>query len=161
MEPPCETDYLPLTVLHFPFLTQGCSARGCFVRVAVRQSNLAFQDRCLLTSLEQKPQPDCFPLSALLCFFFLIWHIHVAWSAAINPENTLRQHFKLFFPALKLHNHSCGALQAKSDSEDYGDGYGSDLMGDAADRARLNDMTELDRELELHDRGDSPHATLL
>ncbi|KAK9808089.1 hypothetical protein WJX73_004538 [Symbiochloris irregularis] len=47
------------------------------------------------------------------------------------------------------------AAQAMSDSEDYGDGYGSDLMGDEADRARLNQLSELDRELELHDRGEN------
>ena len=45
-------------------------------------------------------------------------------------------------------------LQAVSDSEDYGDGYATDLMGDEADRARLANMTELDRELELLDRSE-------
>ena len=41
-----------------------------------------------------------------------------------------------------------------SDSEDYGDGYGSDLMGYEADRAKLAAMTELDREMELLERSD-------
>ena len=37
----------------------------------------------------------------------------------------------------------------------YGDGFGDDLMGDAADRARLAGMTELEREEILADRRDA------
>ena len=36
--------------------------------------------------------------------------------------------------------------------EDYEDGYDSDLMGDAEDRAKMQAMTELDREMVLFDR---------
>ena len=45
-------------------------------------------------------------------------------------------------------------MQASSDSDEYGDGYASDLMGDEADRARLMAMTELEREGELYERGE-------
>ena len=38
---------------------------------------------------------------------------------------------------------------------EYEDGYGSDLMGDEEDRAALGAMTELERELELADRGEA------
>lgn len=36
----------------------------------------------------------------------------------------------------------------------YPDGYDSDLMGDEEDRARLAMMSELEREMELFERGD-------
>lgn len=42
-----------------------------------------------------------------------------------------------------------------SDATDYGDGYGSDLMGDEEDRARLMAMNELDREMILADRSEA------
>ena len=37
---------------------------------------------------------------------------------------------------------------------DIDDGYGSDLMGDEEDRARLASMNELEREMELADRSE-------
>ena len=37
---------------------------------------------------------------------------------------------------------------------DVDDGYGSDLMGDEEDRARLASMNELEREMELADRSE-------
>lgn len=37
---------------------------------------------------------------------------------------------------------------------EFDDGYGSDLMGDDADRSRLAAMNELQRELELADRAE-------
>lgn len=61
-------------------------------------------------------------------------------------------------PTACCHNHSpkltVPALQASTDDDEYGDGYGSDLMGDDTDRARLAAMTELDREMELLERSD-------
>lgn len=42
----------------------------------------------------------------------------------------------------------------EDDLEAFDDGYASDLMGDAEDRARLAAMSELDRELELAERGE-------
>ena len=43
---------------------------------------------------------------------------------------------------------------------EYDDGYGSDLMGDDDDRARLAAMTELDREMELADRAETREKEL-
>lgn len=43
---------------------------------------------------------------------------------------------------------------------DYDDGYGSDLMGDEEDRARLAGLTELDREMELADRAEAREKEL-
>lgn len=67
---------------------------------------------------------------------------------------------KPFEPTLstRLPNACKGLPVQESDSEEYGDGYGSDLMGDDADRARLAAMTELDREMELLERGDKRAA---
>lgn len=42
-----------------------------------------------------------------------------------------------------------------SDISDYGDGYGSDLMGDEEDRAMLMAMNELDREMILAERSEA------
>eukprot|EP00884_Botryococcus_braunii_P003974 jgi/Botrbrau1/13578/Bobra.0307s0002.2 len=42
-----------------------------------------------------------------------------------------------------------------SDITDYGDGYGSDLMGDEEDRAKLMAMNELDREMILAERSEA------
>lgn len=42
-----------------------------------------------------------------------------------------------------------------SSDEEFDDGYGSDLMGDAKDRAVLMAMTELDREYILSDRAEA------
>ena len=44
---------------------------------------------------------------------------------------------------------------AEEDDGLYEDGYGSDLMGDAEDRARLMALTELDRELILLERSEA------
>lgn len=60
--------------------------------------------------------------------------------------------------AAKKRRVSTSKAEQESDSEEYGDGYGSDLMGDDADRARLAAMTELDREMELLERGDKRAA---
>ena len=49
--------------------------------------------------------------------------------------------------------------QGKSD-DDFEDGYDSDLMGDEADRARLNAMDELDREMILADRAEARDAAM-
>lgn len=42
-----------------------------------------------------------------------------------------------------------------SAATDYGDGYGSDLMGDEDDRAALMAMNELDREMILAERSEA------
>lgn len=39
-----------------------------------------------------------------------------------------------------------------SEDEEFRDGYDDDLMGDAEDRARLEQMTEKEREQELFNR---------
>ena len=44
-------------------------------------------------------------------------------------------------------------MQALSE-EEFDDGYGSDLMGDDEDRAKLMAMSELDREMILADRAE-------
>ena len=49
--------------------------------------------------------------------------------------------------------------QGKSDDE-FEDGYDSALMGDEADRARLNAMDELDREMILADRAEARDAAM-
>ena len=49
--------------------------------------------------------------------------------------------------------------QGKSDDE-FEDGYDSDLMGDDEDRARLNAMDELDREMILADRAEARDAAM-
>ena len=49
--------------------------------------------------------------------------------------------------------------QGKSDDE-FEDGYDSDLMGDEEDRARLNAMDELDREMILADRAEARDAAM-
>jgi hypothetical protein len=46
------------------------------------------------------------------------------------------------------------APDGDSDSDGFEDGYGSDLMGDEADRAKLMAMTELEREMELTERAE-------
>ena len=48
----------------------------------------------------------------------------------------------------------------QDEESDYDDGYGSDLMGDEDDRARLGAMTELDREMELADRAEAREKEL-
>ncbi|XP_028579078.2 LOW QUALITY PROTEIN: RNA polymerase-associated protein RTF1 homolog [Podarcis muralis] len=50
-------------------------------------------------------------------------------------------------------NSSCSSSDSDSSSEDeFTDGYGEDLMGDEEDRARLEQMTEKEREQELFNR---------
>uniref|UniRef100_A0A8D0CE51 RNA polymerase-associated protein RTF1 homolog n=1 Tax=Salvator merianae TaxID=96440 RepID=A0A8D0CE51_SALMN len=50
-------------------------------------------------------------------------------------------------------NSSCSSSDSDSSSEDeFTDGYGEDLMGDDEDRARLEQMTEKEREQELFNR---------
>ena len=49
--------------------------------------------------------------------------------------------------------------QGKSD-DDFEDGYDSDLMGDEADRARLNAMDELAREMILAARAEARDAAM-
>uniref|UniRef100_A0A803TLH5 RNA polymerase-associated protein RTF1 homolog n=1 Tax=Anolis carolinensis TaxID=28377 RepID=A0A803TLH5_ANOCA len=50
-------------------------------------------------------------------------------------------------------NSSCSSSDSDSSSEDeFTDGYGDDLMGDEEDRARLEQMTEKEREQELFNR---------
>lgn len=41
---------------------------------------------------------------------------------------------------------------SSSEDEEFHDGYGEDLMGDEEDRARLEQMTEKEREQELFNR---------
>ncbi len=47
------------------------------------------------------------------------------------------------------------AQQGTESEEGFADGYGSDLMGDEADRGRLGAMTELERELILAERAEA------
>ena len=49
---------------------------------------------------------------------------------------------------------NAAAEQASSESEDYGDGYARDLMGDEANHAKLAAMTKLDRQMESLERSD-------
>lgn len=51
-------------------------------------------------------------------------------------------------------NSSTSSTDSDSSSEDevFRDGYGDDLMGDEEDRARLEQMTEKEREQELFNR---------
>lgn len=51
-------------------------------------------------------------------------------------------------------NSSSSSSDSDSSSEDdvFRDGYGDDLMGDEEDRARLEQMTEKEREQELFNR---------
>ena len=51
-------------------------------------------------------------------------------------------------------NSSSSSSDSESSSEDdvFRDGYGEDLMGDEEDRARLEQMTEKEREQELFNR---------
>lgn len=52
------------------------------------------------------------------------------------------------------HIHMGFVPQEVGSASDFDDGYGSDLMGDDDDRARLAEMTELDREMELAERSE-------
>lgn len=50
-------------------------------------------------------------------------------------------------------NGSCSSSDSETSSEDeFTDGYGEDFMGDEEDRARLEQMTEKEREQELFNR---------
>jgi hypothetical protein len=50
---------------------------------------------------------------------------------------------------------SCIVRQDSDADTDYGDGYGSDLIGDEDDRAKLMAMNELEREMILADRSEA------
>ncbi|XP_062851488.1 RNA polymerase-associated protein RTF1 homolog [Trichomycterus rosablanca] len=49
-------------------------------------------------------------------------------------------------------NSSSSSSDSSSEDEEFKDGYGDDLMGDEEDRARLEQMTEKEREQELFNR---------
>jgi hypothetical protein len=50
---------------------------------------------------------------------------------------------------------SCTVRQDSDADTDYGDGYGSDLIGDEDDREKLMAMNELEREMILADRSEA------
>jgi RNA polymerase-associated protein RTF1 len=50
---------------------------------------------------------------------------------------------------------AAGSSDDDADDDDFDDGYGSDLMGDAADRARLASLNELEREEIMLERADA------
>lgn len=49
-------------------------------------------------------------------------------------------------------NSSASSSDSSSEDDVFRDGYGEDLMGDEEDRARLEQMTEKEREQELFNR---------
>lgn len=86
--------------------------------------------------------PFCFVIDLKTAFFFLcvpcLWFLEIFFLGEVSDSES--------------NSSSSSSDSDSSEDEVFRDGYDDDLMGDAEDRARLEQMTEKEREQELFNR---------